>query len=558
MSKETNNNKTEVKEAKTTEKAVPEKKVQKGSKGSSSNSRRSKNFNDKYSKQNKGHTSCGGNDPSWYASNPALLRDAASIPFSWAVGAPIALDIPDMKAPWSIPGIMTMDIIPQFGIGNDPNSPLNLASTSAYSFIRHANSGHSNYDAPDLMIYIASMTQIYSYINWMQRVYGCATLYAQGNRYLPRALVECQGVDYDDVYSNLANFRYGINALIAKAASLAVPATMPIFLRHAFLFQNVYIEGPSIKDQMYLLNPDGFYQFSFDAEHAGMLTYFPLADFKTEEAVDKLKTSHMLKFGNLLLDALVMNEDINIMSGDILKAYGGNIIKLAPLPEIYPLTPVFNAAVLEQFKNATVFMGENIHNLHIKQNSTKAYLESQPMWTTNAAIETKYPSLTVENQKKLMSYYKGRRILSTIAPNPDQNVVIEDTRLMASLDPNTATESTANILCGSEIVVDLKYWTYLYSSTGTVTLSVGRVYSSLLVTADTMPTRFSAFARLKHFKYCPAICANIVDGVNTTREIYFDVDNFAILDYQTLYKMHETAILSMLNVASIAKGGIKF
>ena len=516
-------------------------------------SNRNKDFNDKYKKENSNHSACGGNDPSWYAANPALLRDSASIPFSWAVGAPIALDIPDMKSPWSVPGIMTLDIVPQFGNGSNANSPLNLAATSAYSFIRHANSGHSNYDAPDLMLYIAAMTQIYSYVNWMQRVYGCATLYAQGNRYLPRALVECQGVDYDDVYNNLANFRYGINALIAKAASLAVPATMPIFLRHAFLYQNIYIEGPSIKDQMYLYNPNGFYMFTFDETHAGMLEYQSLEDYKTECGVAKLTTANMLNFGNMLLDALVMNEDINIMSGDILKAYSGSIIKLATLPEIYPISPVFNAAVLEQFKNATVFMSENLHQLQIKQDTNKAYLVSTPMWTTNAAITAKYPSFTVDNQKILMKYYFGRRILSTVTANPDQNVVIEDTRLMAALDPNTATEATANILCGSEIVVDMKYWTYLYSKTGEMSLSHGRVFSSYLITGDTMATRFSAFARLRHFKFCPAICANIVDATTTTREIYFDADNFALLDYQTLYKMHETAILSMLNVASIAK-----
>lgn len=528
-------------------------KTNSNSKRANGRNRRNENFNSKFQKQEKYHSSCAGNDPAWYAGNPALLRDSASIPFSWAVGAPIALDIPDMKAPWSVPGIMTMDIIPQFGNGSSANSPLNLASTSVYSFIRHANSGHSNYDAPDLMIYIAAMTQIYSYLNWMQRVYGCSTLYAQGNRYLPRALVECQGVDYDDVYNNLANFRYGINALIAKAASLAVPATMPIFLRHAFLYQNIYIEGPSIKDQMYLYNPDGFYMFDFDPQHAGMLKYQPIASYKESVGVTKLKASNMLAYGNMLLDALVMNEDINIMSGDILKAYAGNIIKLAPLPEIYPLSPVFNAAVLEQFKNATVFMGENVRNLDIEQDASKVFLQSVPRWQVDETLPQKHPSFTVENQKHLMNYYKGRRILSTIAAEPDQNIVIEDTRLMAALDPNTATDTTADILCGSEIVVDMKYWTYLFSSTGVPTLSNGRVFSSYLVTADTMQSRFSSFARLKHFKYCPAICAAIVGDTSVSREIYFDVDNFAILDYQTLYKMHETAILSMLNVASIAK-----
>lgn len=512
-----------------------------------SKSKRSSNFNNKYKKQEKNHNTCAGNDPSWYAANPALLRDSASIPFSWAVGTPISLDIPNMSSPWSIPGIMTVDIIPSFGYSSDPNSPLNLAATSMYSFIRHANSGHANYDSPDLVLYIGAMTQIYSAINWLQRIYGCVTLYAQGNRYLPKALTEAQFVDYNDVYNNLANFRYGINALIAKCSSLAVPATMPIFNRHAFLFQNVYIEGPSIKDQMYMFNPAGFYWFDFDQASAGCLVYHQLQADVT--ATPKYYTSsELLSFVNDMLDSIVRNEDINIMSGDILKAYGGNIIKLAPLPEIYPIVPVFNAAVLEQLKNATVFNSNNLHTLDIKQSADKSFLEYMPTYIAAAKGTT-----TLEQAKSLMEYYFGRRVLSTIVADPDPSVVMEDTRLMAALNPVGRTDVTAGVICGSEIPVDIRYFTLMFNTSGNGDLSIGRVYSSLPVTAEKMPTRFSAFARLKHFKYCPAICATIFGNDSVTREIYFDVDNFAVLDYQTLSKMHETAILSMLNVASVAK-----
>lgn len=515
-------------------------------KGGSKN-KRSSNFNNKYKKQEKDHNTCAGNDPSWYAANPALLRDSASIPFSWAVGTPISLDIPNMKSPWSIPGIMTVDIIPSFGYSSDPNSPLNLAATSMYSFIRHANSGHANYDSPDLVLYIGAMTQIYSAINWLQRIYGCVTLYAQGNRYLPTALTEAQFVDYNDVYNNLANFRYGINALIAKCSSLAVPATMPIFNRHAFLFQNVYIEGPSIKDQMYMFNPAGFYWFDFDQASAGCLVYHQLQDDVT--TTPKYYTSsELLSFVNAMLDSIVRNEDINIMSGDILKAYGGNIIKLAPLPEIYPLVPVFNAAVLEQLKNATVFDSNDLHTLDIKQSDDKSFLEYMPTY-----IAAERGTTTLEQAKSLMDYYFGRRVLSTIIADPDPSVVMEDTRLMVALNPIGRTDVTASVICGSEIPVDIRYFTLLFNSSGNGKLSIGRVYSSLSVTAEKMPVRFSAFARLKHFKYCPAICATIFGTESITREIYFDADNFAVLDYQTLNKMHETAILSMLNVASVAK-----
>lgn len=497
-------------------------------------------------------TNAGCNDPSWYASNPALLRDSASIPFSWAVGTPISLDIPNLNTPWSVPGLTTISTIPTFGLNRSANDPLNLASTAVYSFIRHANSGHANYDAPDLMLYLMSMTQIYSYINWLQRVYGCASLYAQKNRYFPRALVEAQGVNFTDLYNNLANFRYGINLLINKCASLAVPSTMSIFLRQAFLYQNIYCEGTSVKDQMYMFVPKGFFQFGFDEDSAGMLQFTNLDDIGD----GMLNVSELLALGNDMLDALVNNEDINIMSGDILKAYGNNIIKVTTLDENYSITPLYNATVLEQFKNATVFHYENISGIQVKQDATKAFLESIPTWH---AVDTEIqPGITTAKQEWLKRLYQGNLILSTTVAEPDSSVVIENTRLMASVNRVEEGEKPGyySIMCGSEIAVDCRYYYYSFDSLGHPTLKSGRIAGAYGVMENNTGSAMGTLARIGHFKFKPKVHYMIFptgSDVPTNSEVYWDVDNFAILDRQTLSKMHETAIMSMLNVASVAK-----
>lgn len=511
-----------------------------------------RNFNtQKTQKAYPGSTDKGCNDPSWYAANPALLRDSATIPFSWAVGTPLSLDIPNLSTPWSVPGLTTISTIPTFGLNRSANDPLNLASTAVYSFIRHANSGHANYDAPDLMLYLMSMTQIYSYINWLQRIYGCSSLYAQKNRYFPRAIVEAQHVNFDDLYNNLANFRYGINMLINKCASLAVPSTMSIFLRQAFLYQNIYCEGTSVKDQMYMYIPGGFYYFDFDDSGAGCLK------FDAFETNEKFTVKDLLDAGNFFLDKLVNNEDINIMSGDILKAYGSNIIKVTTLDENYTLVPLYNATVLEQFKNATVFHYENIDGLTVVQNATKSHLVSVPTW--HATAGEILPGITTAKQEWVKKLYQGNLIISTTVADPDASVVIENTRLMASLNRTEETDKPGYyaITCGSEIAVDCRYYYYSFSALGVPTLHSGRFASAYGVLQANTGTVLGTLARLGHFKFKPKVHYMIFSGAEsdtpTTSEIYWDVDNFAIIDRQTLSKMHETAIMSMLNVASIAK-----
>lgn len=231
------------------------------------------------------------NDPTWYAQTPELLQLAANIPFSQATGTKFNLNFYNdetgnkqiFSEDWTIPGIMTLSLIPVPSSATSANSPLNIAATSIYSFVRHANSGTPQYDAPDLMIYNISMAQIYCYINFLQRIYGCMNVYANMNRYLPRALVEAQGVDYDSILQNLPNFKFGIDSLIHKASSLACPASMTYFQRVAFLFSGIYAEGESIKDQLYMYIPQGFMQYSATAvETGGSLTYVP---FRTSSSV---------------------------------------------------------------------------------------------------------------------------------------------------------------------------------------------------------------------------------------------------------------------------------
>ena len=126
--------------------------------GRSKNSRRSnQRNNDSYdSSANISPT----NDPAYYALNSQLLVDAASHAFSDATGTKIPwstkgynehLIVPDIA---SIPGVMSFRIAPTVGISTDQSSAVNVAARNIYSYVRHANSGHSNYDAPDLMMYL--------------------------------------------------------------------------------------------------------------------------------------------------------------------------------------------------------------------------------------------------------------------------------------------------------------------------------------------------------------------------------------------------------------------
>jgi hypothetical protein len=510
----------------------------------------------------------GSNDPAWYAANQSLLRDAASIPYSWSVGTPIdmmnPLNLTASDRKLVIPGIQVQQLVPSVGKSTDSVSPINLASNATYAFIRHANSGHANYDAPDLMLYIMSMSQIYSYICFLQRAYGCMTLYSQKNRYLPDALLQAMRID-KSCKDHMSDLRYGINVLINKAASFAVPADMTIFQRQAFLYSNIYTEGPSMKNQLYMFVPGGFWKYNWNTtDSAGELI------MRGFSAPDGATVQKLLDFGNELLNVLIQDEDINVMSGDILKAYGSDgIIKLAPLTTEYPIVPIYNLEVLEQMKNATALtpvLGGSI-DYSVKQDPTHAFLLSKPMLTVTSLGGAEWIN---DAWRQSVAALASNKIITTSVAEATSEVTMENTRLTLGAYGyvfTSGTSATIYLDCGSEICLANEYWYYKNTTTAGVDVLTLTYTKSSFEEVQALSTTIDANSTDKlfvanNFKFHPCALVNLFQQNGATNFatylkslLYFDVDNYAVLTSQDIARLHEAALLNELHVPFIAKVG---
>lgn len=559
----------------------------------------------------------GGNDPAWYANAPALLRDSASIPFSWATGTPLTLNNSVLNDSatfpyYVVPGIEVLHITPTIGYQDKGSDPMNVAAFEVYSFVRHANSGSRNYDAPDLMLYITAISSIYSYINFLIRAYGVARLYAQGNRYFPNALITAMNIDPQNLQANLANFRYGINVLIHKAASFAAPADMTLFRRAAFLYQNVYMEGQSIKNQSYMLVPDAFFQYE-DAIPVSALkendpTYmlaghllkkdfdpgFINLTYNTQGTVATGKpftVEQLLQYGESMLAPIMTSEDMNIMSGDILKAYGQNILKLNVLDTDYVITPVVNEMFLEQVQNATAaghlsFYGGSATPARngyaafaVYQDPVTGVLKSHPSY--GIGIDHDADDNTKAEVEIYKSYLLQNHFINTAQAVATPEIIMENTRLIAPAHPyypptkdinvytgidgnsytytfNVAARPDAIIVpcaCGTEVVTRLEY--VIAASETESPTSVGR--KSVLINTDYGYNNIiTTMAAAANFRFDPVMMPFEVQGTGSDQQItlmgiHHDLDNFGLATIQEIERMHETALLSMLNVSSIAR-----
>lgn len=575
------------------------------------------------------------NDWRWYAQNEQILRDTASFAYGYPVGNRLDLGayVPDINK-GSIPGIASLHFAPTFGGVHDTNSPLNVAARNVYSYVRHANSGSKNYDAPDLMLYLLAMDSVYSYIAFLKRVYGVAMTYNIVNRYYPKAVVESMGVQFEDLMAHMADFRAAINILCVKAGSLCVPANMSYMAKHMWMYSGLYLDSQSSKAQTYVFTPATFYQFGLDTDSAGQLTQVTpftmqyLQAYSTDttrcvvnewtytqsfgpiDARKLLTVESLIQFGNSLLDPILASEDMNVMSGDILKAYSENMIfKLDLISENYTVIPKYDEDVLDQIQNATAIGIPEIPGL---QSATSVITPSQALAVTLKQDPSKgwltwnghfYGDATSKSVGTPLSYGRTPYLMDRILTF-NRTVVEPRHSMEASRWCNICTESSVtgtDLDCdtlGSEVLGYVFYHNFTQSQTSnqgnawvhTVSrpvfvgthVGIKMEFNTATVTKDDMSYLNNSITRaigyafrnlsvMSQFNRHPMTVGSAYAQMSVVGSdegpsdyqyfrpdaVFMDVDYYTVVNQTNLREMSQTALISMFDVTQYGRSSGK-
>lgn len=462
------------------------------------------------------------NDPAWYTRFPQLTKDAASLWFSNPLGARIPRLTPLATADGrivdaslgSVPGVMVINTILGPGTSADANSPLNATSRDIYSFIRHANSGHSNYNAPDLTMYLLCLDAYYTVWAKMVRAYGVASLVTKTSRFTAVRLLQSLGFDPNNILSNMANFRYAINNFAVKLGSYATPGSMDIYRRHTEIYTNIYQDSMSTKAQLYMLDPAGYYVYGEESAQGGKLTYRDYPDhLMTVDDVVSIFNS---------FNSVINSEDMNIISGDILKAYGREGIFNVPAIDAGYVTPVVvDPLMLAQIENATILGVMDADSLNISQDPN-----------TNQVIYL--PSV----KGKVTSY--PQLILNFHKPDPDVNDIMEATRFMVTFgDYYAEGDRTPVLACGADIVVGVRM--YMFANDDAY---VSRTLKAYIDTsnAETLPHELAPVLMANSFAYAPRC---VVWWGTVMLGDTMDFDEYTYISPEMLWNIHNTALLSL-------------
>jgi hypothetical protein len=477
------------------------------------------------------------NDPSWYMSDTQLINDVASISFNTALGNSVTLRGPSNNLTVNLPGIMAIYTTPTIGVSKNANSPVNIAMRRLYTFVRHQNSGHSNYDPADLMLYILAMDSIYTYWAYMVRAYGVAQVFSRTNKYVGDALLTAMGINPGDLRQNLANFRAYINVFAGKAMQWCVPKVMTYFLRHNWMYSNIYKDEDDSKSQMYMYVPAGLYQYHPTlSAGAGGLQMMPLTVGSNSTSglvpatVPNTYTA-LVAYGNELLRALAGQEDIGIISGDILKAYGAeNLWRIDTIPENYAVAPVYSEEVLAQIHN-TDFASKYI----IDSNGTSVDLAGLNVFQDVSIGSGELIFDPIFNASKHLEYDSLVDFWKEGATADDIMVATRNKLAGVPFESEAASVLRAHKLssCGSEIALFGVIWT----------LAGNVILNTQTYAADNYSPSHNDITKFNEAPIRPVFTSN---GVYSS---YFgELSNYGVFSRSNIDQIHEVALMSMFGV----------
>lgn len=513
------------------------------------------------------------NDPSWYNQDRQAVSDAANLSYFTPVGARLPAHVLTNEA---FAGIMSISYTPTIGCVKDDYGPSDVAAQNLYAFVRYANSGASNYDVPDLFMYVLAVDNLLAMWQWGVRNYRIAINANKYNWYEPEALLQACGANASWL-DNPANIRAQLNILAQRIAAFNVPANMPFFSRHLWLNANVFADSELRKRQYYVFKPSVYYIFSGTLFETGSgLEAEPFTEsIANSETPLLVGATDYFKIMNSMVEGLLLEEDIGIMSGDILKAFGEDgVMKMGVVNDYEELTPVYSEEILSQISASTVCgkrvaSGVNIWQTqdgHVVQGAIVSGSPTGPVFQALRAGSVQPTATSAITNAR----WRENAVINMMRDDvtPDDNMVAS--RLCATYGPDyisnansgysgSLTDGWYKVLysCGTEVVNMIRIYYYSWDEEPK-TLTYVSLSSEVYVSKTVQDATYPYLLKWAQFDWAPALRTITISSATTTAanlvtilgdDYVGDVANYAVVSEGTLLNMHRAAIFSLFGIS---------
>lgn len=442
------------------------------------------------------------------------------------------------------PGIMVSEFIPGPGPSYDAHSAVNIAGHAEMAVIRSYNSGAvNNYDQASLIIFQMAVDSAYMWHALLCRMYGTIRKFHALNRYLPQALISAQGFDYEEMEQEQQRLVFLINRLAYSLNTLYIPK-MPIFDRHKWLCSKVFREGSDEKTQLYIAKPVGLYfldEFNLDNPGSAKAKFYhwTMMTGSGTPTSAQLNMQNVETITNRIINQLLQSTAVAIISGDIKKAYGENVMKVPEISEDYNVDIDYDVSYLHCVHNATAIPTSLIHTYDVLDIHESFDADAGAMyvaWDPLSVVKT-----TLKDDKYFTAQlYTGKRLIDFKVAEPDNDLIRQATAWTV-----TVTGDRWNF--GTEICVGHKIWVFApKSATNPQPYSTFVTVPYVLLTTSASPMQ--TLCLLSKFYLAPLVHVLQVAGERdeetvSFHEVFGEIENYTVVSDTETYKLHEANLL---------------
>lgn len=479
------------------------------------------------------------------------LVDSITMPqFLVRKGNPIIVDADKI----GVPSVAAIQVVPT--MGSDDQGAITSAIDRLYANLRRANTGAINYTKTDLHKYLYNLDKAIIIDRYLRRAYGLLNKFSALDSRLPYAYFKAMGLDYDSFKDNMSDLRSWLNNNSTRLHTV-LAGKCDLFERRAWMFENIFKDGTTKKAQEYMFTiPES-------------LKYWDWGNGKFSNVTIPLYTggqvgrtySQVIGFVKNFMDNLTSSNVVNLISAELIKAYGVEQSKdyFTTIPEDYTTQSYYNEEVLNEIQNAKL-CGTLTDNTFV---SGTGYIVEAPYVNTAGTFSTGNPTYLEYISKNIVNYYHDGIKL------PELMVA---TRLSPRMfnDPNDNYTHFSSF--GTEIPEYVRF--VVCTESAPLATAVGNgldAYNLTLITHT--PFRSEIMASLNISTYCASLWSFFdwaplfqvckfsyyeSDGALQTQDsnipMHFDFDNFAILDTdRQLSNIHNACNQSLLYWKDVIK-----
>jgi hypothetical protein len=486
---------------------------------------------------------------SLYYMNENMGSSIANIPYNVMGGMPFGYNKATISGAYA-PSVLVVEYAPWYVTSNQALSAVNQAARAVYTFVRHKNSGHSNYESSDLMMYILAMNEVYIKYFEAKRHYEILCTYTYENKNVPHSLLKAIGGSVTEA-SDLAVLRYQLNYIAAQISSMAVPNVFNLFKRHAILSSNVFTDDATLQGQFYIYHYPKRRVFNPTDDEAGGFLESKSAKTTLYGRIEDLQ---------MMLYAIIPDEDMNIISGDILKAYGKENLYVIPEVQEYSTVQfVQDMDILEEIHNSKTYANIFHHDLHVKQLNNAIYQDTSP-----TIIQPEVS--TAAGRNKMLAVLAADFVLnSPIGREYDWKQVLSVTRSTNCLlyaedgkyNAGVYIPGKTMVVCGSEMILGYRVITQKSDGSYIDQTFYSLEFDKIINTASGRMLEITSL--LTPFKFAPQvlICIRTTDdpdslSIKAERFAAFSIslDRYTQISQESIATIHDSVMLALLGAKS--------